>query len=264
MLRSARRRLAALRPGGRSTSNVAGAGERWAEGLEEETGYWFRWLRDRDKPWPENPFPEDFPWRMDPESALQPHVGAYLPSSSPDGRVRILDVGSGPLTILGKRWGALTLDIVAVDPLADRYAELFRRFGVEAVGLPVRGEAERLTEIFDEDVFDLAYARNCLDHGYDPLLSIRQMLRVVKPGGVVLIEHATDEGEFMRYAGPHQWNFRVEDGRFVIWRPSLRVDAHAALEPLADVETTVAAGDSRYMSVALRKHRGRAGRSGTR
>ena len=165
----------------------------------------------------------------------------------------MLDVGAGPLTILGKRWGQRRVEITAVDPLADRYAELFERFAVQPPVTPVLGQAERLSDVFAADSFDLAFARNCLDHGYAPLDSIRQMLRVVKRGGVVLLHHATDEGEFMNYAGPHQWNFRVEDGRFVIWQPGRRIDAHALLEATADVETSVATDDSRYMSVALRK-----------
>jgi hypothetical protein len=33
----------------------------------------------------------------------------------------------------------------------------------------------------------------------------------------------------------HQWNFRAEDGRFAVWRPGLRVDAQALLEPHADI-----------------------------
>jgi SAM-dependent methyltransferase len=236
----------------RSTSGIDGANDRWAEGLDEEIKFWFRWLRDRGAPWT-----DDYIWRTDPDAPLQPRVRAYLPDSPPDAHLRVLDVGSGPLTILGKRWGDRTLDITAVDPLANRYVELFDRLGLKPLSLPVQGEAEHLADVFDESTFDLAYARNCLDHGHDPRRAIQQMLEVVKPGRYVLLDHATDEGEYMKYAGPHQWNFRVEDGRFVIWRPGLRVDAHDFLEHVADVETAVATDESRYMTVALRKRAAR-------
>ena len=219
---------------------------RWELGLEEEIEFWARWLHDRGAPWS-----DDYVFRNDPESPLQPAVTAQLDPGATE--VRLLDVGSGPLTILGKRWGDRRVEITAVDPLADRYAELFARFGLVPLVTPVLGQAERLSDVFPRDSFDLAFARNCLDHGYAPLDSIRQMLQVVKPGGIVLLHHATDEGEFMSYAGPHQWNFRIEDGRFVIWSPGQRVDAHALLELEADIETAVATDDSRYMSVALRK-----------
>lgn len=217
--------------------------------MDEEIEFWFRWLRDHGAPWT-----DDYIWRTDAESPLQPRIRKHLPEAPPDARLRILDVGSGPLTILGTRWGERTLEITAVDPLADRYAQLFERVGLQPHTLPVRGDAAHLSDLFEEDTFDLAYARNCLDHGHDPLRSIREMLKVVKPGRYALLDHATDEGEHMGYAGPHQWNFRVEDGRFVIWRPGLRVDAQRILERYADIETAVAPDESRYMSVALRKH----------
>jgi SAM-dependent methyltransferase len=229
-----------------STSNVEGAAERWSEGLDEETEYWFRWLRDRE------PWPEQFAFRTDPESELQHHIRRYV-ASPPGARVRILDVGSGPLTVLGKRWEDRTLEITAVDPLAERYAKLFDRVGLEPLVRPVLGEAERLTELFPPDSFELVYAQNCVDHGYDPLRSIQQMLSVVKPGHFVLLEHAIDEGEHMQYAGPHQWNFREHRGRFVIWRPGLWLDAHERLEEQADIEIE-SRPEERWIRVGLRKH----------
>lgn len=188
--------------------------------------------------------------RTDPESELQPHVRRWIDDSRE--HVRILDVGSGPLTVLGKRWNGHRIEITAVDPLADRYAELFERVGLEPLVRPVAGEAERVSESFPPDSFDLAYAQNCLDHGYDPLRSIEQMLELVRPGGCVLLEHAIDEGEYMNYDGPHQWNFRAEDGRFAIWRPGLWVDAHEALEERATIEIEELP-ELRWIRVALRK-----------
>jgi SAM-dependent methyltransferase len=221
----------------------------WAAGLDEEIEFWARWLRDLGGPWA-----GDYTWRTDPTTLLQPRVAELLPRRRK--RVRILDVGSGPLTILGKRVPGREIQITAVDPLADQYRLLFERAGLD-LRAPQRGEAERVDELFARGTFDLAYARNCLDHGYNPLRSILKMLDVTRPGGVVLLDHAIDEGEFMRYAGPHQWNFRVEDDRFVIWQPNHRIDAHSALEPLAEVSVAVAEDESRYMSVVLRKRASR-------
>jgi SAM-dependent methyltransferase len=230
-----------------STSNVEGAVDRWSAGLDEETEFWFRWLRDHGEPWP-----DVYRQRTNSRSPLQPHIRRHV-RALPGSRVRILDVGSGPVTALGKRWSLRRVRIIAVDPLADRYAELYERTGFEPLVRPIRGEAEHLAGMFPADSFDLVYAQNCIDHGYDPLRSIRQMLTVVRRGHTVLLEHAIDEGEFMKYAGPHQWNFRAEDDRLVIWRPGLRVDAHAELEPLADLELD-SRQDIRWLTVALRKH----------
>ena len=220
----------------------------WAERLDDETAFWYGWLRDRGGEWP-----EDYAQRMDPEFELQSDIRGYV-DSSPGRHLRILDVGSGPLTILGKRWGDRTLEITATDPLAEQYAMLFERVGTTPPVRPVHSVAERLTETFAESSFDLVYARNCLDHGYDPLEAIRQMLKVAKPGCVVLFEHAINEGEHEGYGGLHQWNFCVRDGRFVIWQPERSIDAHSVLEREAEVEIETRNDGSRYLRVALRKH----------
>jgi SAM-dependent methyltransferase len=224
------------------------ATELWWERLDDETAFWYRWLRDQGGEWP-----DDFTFRMDPNSELQSDVRDYL-DFAPGAHLRILDVGSGPLTILGKCWGNRAVAITAVDPLADRYAMLFDQMGLVPPVMPVVGEAERLAEIFNDDSFDLVYARNCLDHGYDPLASIQQMLKVVKPGSVVFIEHAINEGERQQYKGLHQWNFSVDDGRFVIWQPGRSIDAHSILETEAQVEVSRRDEDSDYLQVALRKN----------
>jgi SAM-dependent methyltransferase len=229
-----------------SPAGVEGAVDRWEVGLDEETEFWFRWLRDRGAPWT-----DDFALRTDRNAPLQPHIARHL-SGPPREGVRILDVGSGPLTVLGKHWDGHRLDITAVDPLAERYAQLYERTGIRPTVTPVAGEAEHVAAKFEPGSFDLVYAQNCIDHGYDPLRSIGEMLTLVKPGSVLLLEHAIDEGEFMEYAGPHQWNFRAEEGRFVIWRPGYRADAHGELEPRAEI-TVEEVPEARWLRVVLRR-----------
>ena len=229
-------------------SGEGAAADLWAERLDDETAFWYGWLRDRGGQWP-----EDYAQRMDPEFELQPEIRAYL-DPTPGRRLRILDVGSGPLTILGKRWGDRTLDITATDPLAEQYAMLFERVGTTPPVMPVHSVAEQLTDTFDESSFDLVYARNCLDHGYDPLQAILQMVKVTKPGCVVLLQHAINEGEHEGYGGLHQWNFCVREGRFTIWQPDRTIDAHSSLEREAEVELYVSDDGSRYLRVALRRN----------
>ncbi len=229
-------------------SGEGAAADLWAERLDDETAFWYGWLRDRGGQWP-----EDYAQRMDPEFELQPEIRAYL-DPTPGRRLRILDVGSGPLTILGKRWGDRTLEITATDPLAEQYAMLFERVGTTPPVMPVHSVAEQLTDTFDESSFDLVYARNCLDHGYDPLQAILEMIKVTKPGCVVLLQHAINEGEHEGYGGLHQWNFCVREGRFTIWQPDRTIDAHSALEREAEVELYVSDDGSRYLRVALRRN----------
>ncbi len=229
-----------------STSGVSGAEERWADGLGEETDFWLRWLAEQGGEWG-----FDYVWRTDPSSPLQPYLTDNIPA--PGDVVRILDVGSGPLTIVGKTWPGRTVEVTAVDPIADRYAALLAEAGVASLVPLVVGEAEKLGALFPASSFDLVYAQNCLDHSHDPLRCVREMLGVVKPGCRVALVHAIDEGEAMQYAGLHQWNFREEDGRFVIWRDGLRVDVTDAVSDLADVRAE-SFPEHRYLSVVLTRH----------
>jgi SAM-dependent methyltransferase len=223
--------------------------DQWAAGLDEELGFWYGWLRDKGDPWP-----DDFRRRMDSRSELQPGLREHVPARF-GARVRIVDVGSGPLTAVGKRWRGRRVSITAVDPLADRYRELFERLSLRPPVLPVKGEAERLDELLPAGSFDLACAFNSLDHSHHPLLAIRQMLGLVKPGRTVVLDHVVNEGERMSYAGLHQWNFRADDGRFTIWRPGETIDAHTLLSPLAEVRTEPLS-DGAWLRVTLRRRQG--------
>jgi SAM-dependent methyltransferase len=149
--------------------------------------------------------------------------------------VRILDVGAGPATWLGKTHPDKRLHITAVDPLG---AEYDRRLNEAHLSPPVRtlplaGEALRTQ--FAESSFDIAYARNALDHSADPLLIIRQMVEVVRPGGFVLLRHFENEAQVMGYEELHQWNFAAEGDRLLIWNERARIDVGAELGDIAGV-----------------------------
>lgn len=220
---------------------------RWRRGLGDEVDFWSKWLGSRGLDWR-----EDFRNRLDPALPLQPKLQDLI--GAPEGAtVRLLDVGAGPLTALGKVWPGRTIEISAVDPLADEYDRILDKHGIIPPVRTVKGEGERLTELFPRDHFDAAYAKNCLDHCYDPLAAIRRMLTVVKEGGIAQLEHATNEAEHENYTGLHQWNFCAEDGRFMIWRPGTRIDVETELA--GNVDLTLRAHDT-WIVVTIRKRRG--------
>lgn len=220
----------------------------WTSGLPAEVQFWEDFIRTRGLDWP-----HDFRDRLNPDLPFPPHLRARLVPEPPPGSViRVLDVGSGPLTTLGTRWEGRTVELVPIDPLADRYNELLDQAGITPPNRTRHGEAERLTEYFPEGHFDLAHAVNSLDHSYNPLESIRQMLLVVKPGAYVQLEHAADEAETQKYDGLHQWNFRIESGRLVIWRPGERLDVGAELGGLVSV-VSINNAHPTWVSAGLRR-----------
>ena len=96
---------------------------------------------------------------------------------------RILDVGCGTgatLAQLGRlRGGAVRA--FGVEPDADAVAFCERR-GLTSV---VRGQAEALP--FEDGSFELALALDVIEHIEDDGAAVRELVRVVRPGGAVLL-----------------------------------------------------------------------------
>jgi SAM-dependent methyltransferase len=200
----------------------------WVAAKGSEVSFWREWLATKGFAWP-----EDYEPRLNPEQPLQDRVIRHL-SAPPGATVSILDVGAGPLTKLGKRWEGRTILITAVDPLADQYKQLLAAAGIKAPVETEPGEVERLTERFPTNHFDLVNMENALDHSYDPLLGLEQMLEVVKPGGYVLLLHDVNEGHRTGYSGFHQWNFCADDDHFVVWNRKTRFSVNGALGAIAE------------------------------
>jgi SAM-dependent methyltransferase len=183
----------------------------WNAALPEEIQFWEWALKDDGRNW----HPDEWRNCTNPNLDLQEELRQLIPAP-PGARVRILDVGSGPLTRVGKQWPGRDLEIVPTDPLADKYNELFVKISLRPLVPPVVAHGEKLLDRFQPNYFDLAYASNSLDHSYDPVAAIGQMLAVTKPGHYVYLWHAVNEGVRERYSGLHQWNFDIRNGEFVV------------------------------------------------
>ncbi len=216
---------------------------RWAAGIPEERHFWSGWLASKGGQWP-----EDFAWRMNPAAPLWPFPAAVAATLAQPA-LRLLDVGAGPITSLGGVLPGVALEVTAVDPLAPLYATLLAQHQVDPP-IPTRfATVEELALFFPAGHFDLVHCRNALDHAADPLLGIRQMLAVTRVGGVVALDHFPNEGEREGYAGFHQWNLDLRDGRFVLWTPAECIDVANAL----DCPCTVEARLGGTLMVTLRK-----------
>lgn len=174
----------------------------WRAGLADELAYWDMVMRTRG-----GDYPDDFRDRLNPELPLQDDLVALLPDRPV---VRIHDVGAGPFTFVGKRWTGHEVNITAIDALADEYDRLLATHGISPPVRTTFGHAE-LTG--SDPPVDLAFARNSLDHSYDPMAAIRGMLACAP---VVVLSHAIREADTQRWAGLHQHNFWPDDGRFYI------------------------------------------------
>jgi SAM-dependent methyltransferase len=204
----------------------------WREkGVDHELEFWSRWFATRGYLWK-----DDFERRFEADAVLDEKlIVRLLPEIDAD-PVTILDVGAGPVTVLGKRYPGRSLRITPVDALAEDYDRLLSQFEVEPPVRTLACSGEELLRKFRPETFDVAYARNSLDHSYDPLAIIHNMISVVKTGGFVVTRHVRAEGEHQRYSGFHQWNFDIEGGHLVLWNKAAKHDVTEAVRAVADVE----------------------------
>ena len=126
--------------------------------------------------------------------------------------------------------------IEAIDPLADAYSEIMKQHHISPSVQTKRGEGENVVEIFGSKKFDLVFARNCLDHSYDAIKAVTEMIQATKPGGIIYLWHNQDEAESLSYQGLHQWNFHLDKNELLVWKGNrqLNVNRHFAqqLQPL--------------------------------
>lgn len=187
--------------------------------LRVEVDYWRQWLADKGGKWP-----EDYRYRFDSTSPIADPALYDVIGRVPSTEVSVLDVGSGPVSAIGYTFPGKTIALTAVDPLAASYCRLLDEAHVAPPVRPRVAEGERLVEQLGTEQFDVAYARNSLDHAVDPIAIIDQMFQVVRPAGYIVLRHVENEAVRQNYVQLHQWNLDERDGRFIAWRPGREVD----------------------------------------
>lgn len=204
--------------------------------MRKEVLFWRRWFVTGGLDWP-----DDYAMRLDPKAPLQEHLAAIV-DRVPKQEVELLDVGAGPLTVIGKVHPSKTLRITATDALARGYDGLLTHFGLNPAVRTVFAEAEKLREHLGDRQFDVVHAQNSLDHCVDPVAGLEQMLSVTRPGGFVVLLHEENEGQNESYHALHQWDFTTDGGHFIIAGPGPngpRRDVTAMLSGRAEVECSL-------------------------
>jgi SAM-dependent methyltransferase len=216
----------------------------WAAGVANEIKFWSWWVKQAGGKWP-----DDYAERMGGKKEF-PHRLASLFDVGQ--HIDVLDVGAGPVSILGPKCTRNSVTITATDPLADAYDWIFERNGLQP---PIRTKfapAEDLISYFPVNSFDLVYCRNALDHSFDPVRGIECMLAVCKPEGFVVLEHYNNEAEKAGYEGLHQFNFDGENGDFVVWNKKYRCNVTAHFARIASVKFTPSVNNKSH-TVTIRK-----------
>jgi SAM-dependent methyltransferase len=154
-----------------------------------------------------------------------------------DRPLQLLEVGSGPVSILAAGVDEGLFNVVAVDPLARVYRELLILNDLRYPIQPVPGSGEILQTQFQSESFDMVYSSNALDHTRSPLRRLEQICEVLRPGGFLLLEGFSCEGSNEGWAGLHQHDIFPEDGHLVHCDRAGRrtvLSAHLPLSPVSE------------------------------
>jgi len=170
--------------------------------------------------------------------------------SLPHDVLKVLDVGAGPCTHIGRKHPSKTIEVTATDILASRYQKIMDGRKIVPPVQTVYADAEALTKTFPKKFFDMAVANNSLDHCATPFKAIQEMLEVVKTGGYVILRHRENEAVRAKYHGLHQWNFLLAEGKTILWSRHEKIDLSGAFATYATINIVP---DPEHVIMVMRK-----------
>ena len=116
---------------------------------------------------------------------------------------------------------------------------------------------EALDSQYPENSFDMVHMSNSLDHSFDVIMGIYQLLYICKIGGKVILRHAENEAENEGYQGFHQWNLSLKnpENSFIVWREGIRIDVPEIFQEYADIELYCGKGECPFNKVVFTKRK---------
>lgn len=224
--------------------------DNWMNGISTEIKFWNGLFKSRGEIGGSR---KVFEYRIDPKCPFQ------MPDELNSEFDKILDVGSGPYSRLGFVYNDRKLDITLVDPLAHVYKILASKYDLVFPIEAKPGMVETLSLNYKQNEFDIVHMSNSLDHCFNPVEGLYQLLYVTKVGGKVILRHHNNVGESENYKGFHQWNLTVKNNEFLIWRGEEIININEAISDFATVEFAGEASEElfediwNYNKVVIRK-----------
>ena len=181
---------------------------RGPSGFDHEIAYWDEYFRTKG-----GVNADDYRARISEEgrkgvypTQFQPFL-TELGTRFPGEEVRVLDVGSGPISVLtwGHEQGLFRL--ACIDPLTEEYKRLMGKYSIPCPVdlLPGKGE-----DLNCDASFHAVHCQNALDHTQDPGLVVRNMVRALVPGGLLMVWSAKGEGSRTDWTGLHQHDLDLD------------------------------------------------------
>jgi len=187
------------------------------KGIKDELSFWRKVLMQYKTDPKSRPF---LTAKLNPKTELQLDILRRIGLMDKEGGdVKVLDIGCGPASTIGKITRGFKVHITGLDPLTEQYHDLLAEFGHRCPHETITGVGEKVADYFPPATFDYIHVENSLDHCYDPSSVIRGLQKVAKPGAIIFIKVFVNEGEHNEYAGFHAWNFDLYNNKVIFWRP---------------------------------------------
>lgn len=129
-----------------------------------------------------------------------------LPFVGDKKEVKIVDIGSGPLSIFGSYLPGVELKIYHTDK--QDFIEFWKQHNLTPIISVEYQDMEKLT--YPDEFFDIVHCSNALDHTRNAKQAVMEMIRVCKIDGWIYIMCALDQ---LSTGYKHYWNAK-QDGIF--------------------------------------------------
>jgi SAM-dependent methyltransferase len=151
----------------------------------------------------------------------------------------VLDVGCGMSYATGNLYGPeeapKAIDIHYVDPLARYFNTIIKRYKRDVPSIEF-GMVEYLSAFYPAHNVSLVIIQNALDHSSNPIKGILEAIHVLKPGGILYLNHHPNEAVTEHHKGFHQYNIDEENGEMIIWNPYKRISVNALIQGFAEIK----------------------------
>lgn len=205
---------------------------RWLGGIPYEVSFWESYYGNKRR------LKNLFEWSNynKPFELENFDIHGYIESLRVD-KPLIMDVGCSLSYVMGNIIADKPRTITYVDPLAAFYNRILDRYKIDRPRIGF-GMIETLSLNFERDSADFIHVRNALDHCANPYDGIVNCLEILKPGGVLYLNHHPNEAENENYRGFHQYNIIAEGGDLIIWNKETRLNVSQMLKGFASTEVS--------------------------
>jgi SAM-dependent methyltransferase len=194
----------------------------------DDLAFWDNWIGSRGGEWH-----DDYATRTRKHDLSEEFRALITKTQMNTGKpktARILDVAPGPLTALGTLWPGVDVELRVMDPSAEAYQRLLAKHKVVPPVTPDAGSMTGIADKYSENFFDVVNLPDSLKKSSDPLETLLQCTRSIRPGGHVVLGHATELAP---------WHLEHVDGTVYLIHDKVWTNVTAVFEGLADLEINV-------------------------